>query len=81
MQRHEFKRTSTGIVIGGHYVRRPPQMSRDADFLQSAMLCPVPRTRRTVIEWCDENALRILAGFMVGSAVVGLIVRLRQTVG
>lgn len=30
--------TSTGIVIGGHYIQKPPQPSRDAELLQKALL-------------------------------------------
>lgn len=58
--------TSTGIVIGGHYVPPRPQLGSEAERIQSVLLRRVPRQRQPIL----TRSVVVVVVLAVVSAVV-----------
>jgi len=75
MHRHDYKRTSTGIVIGGHYVRKPPAPTRDAEVIQRSLLDGPRPSVHLILDWWDRWSLHVVGGIMVAGFVIGLVLK------
>lgn len=73
MNRVEFTKTASGVVIGGHYSAPPPAPSKDAEFLQAALLNRSPNYAMRVLDVLERNIGRVCVGMIVLGLVAGVV--------
>lgn len=74
--RGEYTKTRSGLIIGSAFVERPPAPSRDAEFLQSALLNTAPHYAERVLDFLERNLGKLAASIIIGGLVFGMLKRL-----
>lgn len=71
--RSEYTKTRSGLIIGSAFVERPPAPSRDAEFLQSALLNTAPHYAERVLDFLERHTVRVALWIIASAFVIGAV--------
>lgn len=71
--RSEYTKTTSGIVIGGAYVPPAPPPSRDAEFLQAALLSDDSHYGERALDFVERHLTKVAIAIIVSAFVIGAI--------